>query len=267
MDLAMLGVVIPDAVLDMPITGVIVEGQPGPLNPYTSPDTQVARFDPTCYLITNALHHGDITSEVGPGSSPESRLGVRQTGQRTITIPIHLETQRGGRHTMASSDRIDLSLTHEDDRDDEARSGLFCRIYENYGFLHFHELYRRAGMGPEGHDGVHILGILHDLATAVPHGNRLTSFVIARESIESVFRSIETALYPGPITPESPRSLYQAWQDFIEDIRRPYFRAAGEQLARADEEVERFSADLLRKDAQLHDLKEVHRAAGPTPRR
>lgn len=226
-------------------------------HPYQSPDIELAHFDPSGFMITNAIPGIKVDATAEPDSNHESRLGVANVGRRTITVSIELVVQRGNLPTLAASDNVVLSLEHGDDRRDMARAGLFTRIEAQNGFLNFSQLYQQACMGPEGDRGMDIQIVLGDLAKAAPNRQPLLSHFRSWSSVKRAYEIIDKAISPGPVVVRPGLSFHEAWREFVEKTRRPAFQKAELELQRADQTIENFAADLKR-HAKMEDLCEVH---------
>lgn len=232
--------------------GVLINGVRR--NPYQSAGIQVQQFDPSSFVISNAVRPVEDEGMSTPDVGHTSRLGVQNMGKITHILTIDLHAQRYGRNTLAAGSRIQVSLGHQDDHAILERTALFRQVEHLCGCLDFRQLYIYAYMGPEGVGGRHIALFLDDLGAAVPGGHTVLPFVTARVAMRTALRLIENALSPGQFLVSPPRDLYRAWHHFVTTVRRPSLQRAESELTRADQAVEHLADCLVGRGASMGAL-------------
>lgn len=240
--------------------GVLIDG--ARLNPYQNPDMLVPGFNPANYIALNAVEITDqsqfhVESIDEAASLRPDSLRKRRT---TLSLVIHLKTEKSNRPTLARASSVTISLDHQDkDTADHngipERIGMFKSVWDQHQSLDFYTLYMAAVNGPEPH--IHIQHLLLVISGSVANGEDLRSFLVAVATLESALKMMDTALEARTIPTQQIQALHTAWHQYVLTDRRPQFRAVGVKLQQADSAVRHFADDIIRRGAVLESLRPV----------
>lgn len=226
--------------------GVQVDGEW--VDPYGSPDTMVNSFDTSGLVFENLESIASYivtTSDWGEASPSDSHH---------IGFCLGLATHRHGRRTLAAEASRTIVIPSPDEGAHIRLISMIEGTFMDAGCLEFPLLYNRALGRDNGSTGTYIWRLVHR-ATLQDQTCNYMSMCIGK--LFGVVQAIDQAVLPSTFTLPVAMPLYDAWQYYVRNWRRPHFEVAKRRVDELEAHVEDLAAGILAQGAQPDIVREV----------